>query len=68
MNSAVVAALKQELGDTEVLTGEQISDKYLRDWSDERGGVPLALVRPRSTQEVSALLRICHAHGQAGEH
>jgi FAD/FMN-containing dehydrogenase len=63
--AAVVAALKQELGDAEVLTGDQISTKYLRDWSDERGGVPLALVRPRSTQEVSALLRICHAHGQA---
>ncbi|MDI1243804.1 MAG: FAD-binding oxidoreductase [Rhodoferax sp.] len=63
--SDVVAALKQELGDAEVLTGEQISAKYLRDWSDERGGVPLALVRPRSTQEVASLLRICHAHGQA---
>jgi FAD/FMN-containing dehydrogenase len=65
MNSAVVTALKQAMGDAEVLTGEQISAKYLRDWSDERGGVPLALVRPRSTEEVSAILGICHAHGQA---
>lgn len=62
---AVVAALKQELGDTDVLTGEQISVKYLKDWSDERGGIPLALVRPRNTQQVAQVLRICQAHGQA---
>lgn len=62
---AVVAALKQELGDTDVLTGDQISVKYLKDWSDERAGIPLALVRPRNTQQVAQVLRICQAHGQA---
>ena len=61
----VVAALKQELGETEILTGDQISAKYLKDWSDERSGTPLALVRPRNTQQVAQVLRICHAHGQA---
>ena len=63
--ATVVAALRQELGDTDVLTGDQISMKYLKDWSDERGGTPLALVRPRNTQQVSEILRICHVHGQA---
>lgn len=62
---AVVAALRQELGDADVLTGDQIGVKYLNDWSDESGGTPLALVRPRNTQQVAQVLRICHAHGQA---
>jgi len=61
----VVVALQRELGATEVLTGDQIGPKYLKDWSDERGGTPLALVRPRNTQQVAQVLRICHAHGQA---
>ncbi|MDD3937136.1 FAD-binding oxidoreductase [Rhodoferax sp.] len=61
----VVVALQRELGATEVLTGDRISPKYLKDWSDERGGTPLALVRPRNTQQVAQVLRICHAHGQA---
>ncbi|MCM2342626.1 FAD-binding oxidoreductase [Rhodoferax sp.] len=61
----VVVALQQELGATEVLSGDQISAKYLKDWSDERGGIPLALVRPRNTQQVAQVLRICHVHGQA---
>lgn len=61
----VLTALRQELGDAEVLTSEQISEKYLRDWSDERGGIPLAVVRPRNTQQVAQVLRVCHAHGQA---
>lgn len=61
----VLTALRQELGDTDVLTGDQISEKYLKDWSDERGGIPLAVVRPRSTQQVAQVLRICQSHGQA---
>ena len=65
ITAPVLTALRQALGEVEVLTGDQISSKYLRDWSDERGGVPIALVRPRTTQEVVNVLRICHAHGQA---
>lgn len=61
----VLTALIRELGESEVLTGNQISEKYLHDWSDERGGIPLAVVRPRSTQQVASVLRICHEHGQA---
>lgn len=62
---AVLSLLQQELGDTDVLTGDQISTKYLKDWSEERGGVPLALTRPRNTQQVAQILRICQAHGRA---
>ncbi|WP_229665491.1 FAD-binding oxidoreductase [Paracoccus acridae] len=38
-------------------------DASLRDWSAERGGTPLALVTPESTEQVSAVLRACHEAG-----
>ena len=41
---------------------DSIPDKYWTDWSGTAPVQPLALVRPRSTDEVSALLRICHAY------
>ena len=39
-----------------------VPEKYWPDWSGTPPVQPLALVRPRSTDEVSALLRVCHAH------
>lgn len=58
----VLAALQSVLGKNDVLVGDAISDKYLRDWSGECGGMPLAVVRPRSTEAVSQALAVCHAH------
>jgi len=46
-----------------VLTGEAAQEKATSDWS--RMGHPLALVRPASTEEVSAVLRICDGAGIA---
>lgn len=59
---AVVSALKAALGDAEVLTGASISDKYVRDWSGGWGETPVAVLRPRSTKEVSLALAVCNAH------
>ncbi|WP_088156982.1 FAD-binding oxidoreductase [Achromobacter xylosoxidans] len=59
----VLAALRRDSGIGEVLTGAGIDDKHLHDWSDEQGGTPLALARPRSTDEVARLLALCHAAG-----
>ncbi|HHX83568.1 MAG TPA: FAD-binding oxidoreductase, partial [Pseudomonadaceae bacterium] len=47
-----------------LLTGAEIGERYLHDWSSEDYGMPLAVVRPGSTEEVSAILKLCHAHGQ----
>ena len=58
----MLTALEDALGNAGVLTGAGISDKYLLDWSGERGGMPLAVLRPRSTEEVSRALAVCHAH------
>lgn len=40
-----------------------IDARYCADWSGLARGVPGALYRPRSVQEVSAILRHCHEHG-----
>jgi FAD/FMN-containing dehydrogenase len=59
---AVIDAIHAALGPDSLLTGAAISDKYRHDWSGEKPGQPLAVARPRSTEELSALLAICHAH------
>ena len=61
--SPVLAALTAAFG-ADVLPGDA-SAKYLQDWSGCAGGQPLAILRPRSTDDVSRMLAICHAHGQA---
>ena len=42
--------------------GDDVPDRYHTDWSGTPPQRPLALVRPRSTDEVSALMRLCTAH------
>src|SRR3989475_12863712 len=42
--------------------GDDVPARYHTDWSGTPPQRPLALVRPRSTDEVSALMRLCTAH------
>ena len=58
----VIEQLQAALGADEVVLGEDIPRHHYGDWHMKAGeGVrPLALIRPRSTAEVSAALRICH--------
>lgn len=58
---SLLEKLSQLLG-KDIQTGETIDTSHLRDWSDEEGGVPLALVLPRDTQTVSDILKLCHEH------
>lgn len=59
---AFLEALLHTLGPEVVRTADAIESRYYTDWSGTPPVVPLALVRPRSTEEVSAALRVCHAH------
>lgn len=61
---SVIEELKSALGNDAVLSGEAIGERYRSDESLAGRLLPLAVVRPRSTDEVSAALRICNAHGQ----
>ncbi|MCW5771692.1 MAG: FAD-binding oxidoreductase [Rhodospirillaceae bacterium] len=62
-NGSALAALREALGADGVRTGDDIPARNANDWSTAAPVAPLALLRPRSTAEVSAALRICHAHG-----
>ncbi|WP_424137885.1 FAD-binding oxidoreductase [Roseomonas chloroacetimidivorans] len=65
MASDIIGELTAALGTGLVETGEAIDPRHLRDWklAAASGQGPLALVRPRRTEEVAATLRACAAHG-----
>jgi len=62
MNNAVIQELINALGADAVLHGDAIPITGINDWSGTVGAPPLALLRPRNSDAVSAALRICHAH------
>src|SRR5438067_10146614 len=55
--------LRAALGEDGVLVGEAALERSQSPWT--RLGTPLAVLRPRSTQQVSAILRLAHAARQA---
>jgi FAD/FMN-containing dehydrogenase len=58
LSASLLGALEAALPEPgAILLGEAAKEKATSDWS--RMGVPLALVRPSSTAEVSAVLRLC---------
>lgn len=60
----VIAALRAALGSDQVLTGADIPARNKQDASRAPETEPLALLLPRTTQDVSTALSICHAHQQ----
>lgn len=56
--------LRQALGDAQVLTGAAINARHYSDWTRHAPACPAALLLPRSTEQVSAALRICNAAQQ----
>jgi len=56
-------ALRQVVGRQHLLAGSDVEAHYLQDgFAPKSAGVPLAVARPGSTQEVSSILRVCCAH------
>lgn len=64
MQEELLGALREALGERNVLSGGDVSDKYSHDWSAEPAHRPWAVVRPAGTEEVAAVLRLCTAHNQ----
>ena len=58
----LIDALRAELGNSGLLVGADIGERYRSDRSLSGTQLPLAVLRPASTAEVSAALRLCHAH------
>ena len=59
----VVEALRAALDESRVASGADVRERATSYW-DQAPTRALALVKPRNTDEVSAALRICHAHRQ----
>ena len=59
--------LRAVLGDSGLMAGNEIEPRHLGDWNVQVSPAdgPLAVAYPRSTAEVSGVLRACHAHGVA---
>ena len=58
----LIETLRSSLSEGAVLTGEDATAAAQSPWT--RLGAPAAVLRPRSTAEVSAILRAAHAAGQ----
>ena len=63
MNQALLDALRATLGAVHVLTLPEDREPYERDWRQRWHGRSLAVVRPGTTAEVAAVVRLCAAHG-----
>jgi FAD/FMN-containing dehydrogenase len=59
----VIAALQAVVGADHVLEDADLKASYETDWTGRFTGSALCVVRPRDTQQVAAVLRICHALG-----
>ena len=57
-----LSELISSLGADVVQVAADVPERYWTDWSGTPPQQPLALVRPRSTEDVSSLLRLCSAH------
>lgn len=60
----VITALIEALGDKQVLQGDDVHTRGAGIWRADTIQAK-AILRPRSTEEVSTALRICYEHGQS---
>ena len=60
MQATIIDDLRGAFDATTVLTGSDIDARYHTDIAGIAVAPPLAVVRPRSTEEVSQFLRLCH--------
>jgi glycolate oxidase len=55
-------AIKQIIGDDAVITTQAEMEKYSHDETEDLRYYPEVVAKPKSTQEVSALLKLCNEH------
>jgi FAD/FMN-containing dehydrogenase len=59
----LLAGLREIVGDTHVVTDPDAVAPYAQDWTRRWHGKPLAVVRPATVAQVSAVVRACSAAG-----
>jgi FAD/FMN-containing dehydrogenase len=63
-DSALIDKLEELLGRDGLIRGSDISERYAVDFSGENAHAPAAVLRPRTTAEVAAILAECSAARQ----
>lgn len=63
MMDALLSALRAAVGPDQLFEGARVEPRYHTDLVQHVHSAPLCVVRPRSTAEVSAVLRAANAHG-----
>jgi len=64
MEKPIITQLKKALAPTQVLTEEALKERYTHIWRMDEPLQALAVILPKTTAEVAATLKICHAHHQ----
>jgi FAD/FMN-containing dehydrogenase len=59
----IISRLREVVGESGILTGDEVRSRGTG-WISRRAMEAAAIVRPRSTAEVSSVLRLCHDAGQ----
>jgi len=62
--SEILKILSRELGANAIASGSDIGDKYAVDVSGENPHIPAAVILPRTTEDVAAILKHCSAARQ----
>ncbi|MFT7491195.1 MAG: FAD/FMN-containing dehydrogenase [Pseudohongiellaceae bacterium] len=62
--STLLDQLEATLGSSGLIVGSAISDKYSADWSGAKPCPPAALLKPKTTNELSAVMVLCHQYDQ----
>ena len=65
MQDSIVREFETALPPNTVFSGDAIEPKYWHDWSGLTPVQPLALLRPRSTQDIALALQLCNRLGVA---
>ncbi|WP_110650679.1 FAD-binding oxidoreductase [Salinicola peritrichatus] len=61
-SDTLIDDLRGMLGDHGVLTDPGDMARYRTDWAGHAGGMPLAVVRPGTTDQVADVVSYCHRH------
>ena len=64
VRDGIVHRLRTRLADGAVLSGAEIGERYSVDYTGENPHRPVAVVKPRSTDEVAEVLRTCSEFAQ----
>ena len=65
MDEPLLERLRELLGPEHVLTADAEVAPYAVDWTGQHAGRAAAVLRPRTTEEVAAVVRACHEAGVA---